>query len=398
MQLFHSYHHHRFDKFLPSDFWLFELSIWMHVLARSLITVFVPILMIKIGYEIGEVMFYYFTYTVFVAPLNFFAGWTTRKIGARFTIILGTIATIAFFISFSQLTPDNWPLLILLAIFAAFYDTFYWVAHLFLFIKSNQETADAGKNTGILYIVKKLGALLGPAFGALILIFSNQQILIVASIVIFILSIIPLLKVDDFKDKPETRRLPFKEFFKPLREKKNYISVALYSMHISAEYVLWPIFIFMLFGTIKSVAAVPIIVSITAMVFSYFASKVQRCDREKMIIIGSALVAIVWLLRITTDTTLLFYISVFLMGLFSLLISLPLDSNLFTRGKERDPLTASMYRNFISMLPRIILYGVLALAVNVFQVSFLVAALCMFGLMIVNYIFLTWNKKQLPAS
>ena len=76
------------------------------------------------------------------------------------------------------------------------------------------------------------------------------------------------------------------------------------------------------------------------------------------------------------------------MGLFSLLVSIPLDSNLFTRGKERDALAASTYRNVTSMFMKFVLYGILAIVINIFQVSFILAIVALSGLVIVNYLFL----------
>ncbi|MAF24163.1 hypothetical protein CL634_01050, partial [bacterium] len=146
----------------------------------------------------------------------------------------------------------------------------------------------------------------------------------------------------------------------------------------------WPIFIFLLFANIKSVASLPIIISVTAMVFTYFIGGVAKAGRQRLILIGSLAITGVWLARLAIEGPMFFYISVFLVGLFSIMITIPVDSNIFEKGEKRDALSASVYRNASSIIGRFILYSVLLLLVNVFQVSFSAAALGVFLLLLLN--------------
>lgn len=381
MQLFHTYHRHGIYDLLHSEFRLFEFSIWLHVFSRSMIAIFIPIILLQLGYSIGEVMIYYLVYNIFDVPLNFFAGWLTRKIGARLVIILGSLASIAFFVGLYYLTAGNWPLLIAIALFAALYDVLYWVAHIYFFMKCTKQDTNLGKDTSSLRIVKKIAGILAPAIGAIILIFFNQKILIIVSVIVLALSIWPLLKIKGVKDKPEGKAKSAREFFDSWDKLKDYIFQSLSSLHGSAEGDMWPIFIFLLFESIESVAIIPIIVSITAIVFTYFTGKVKRASRNKMIMIGSLLIALTWIIRLSFTNAIILYASVFLIGFFAILVDIPLDSNIFEKGKQSDALSASMYRNTFSMFAKMLLFAVLALLVNVFHVSFIIAAAAMFVLM-----------------
>lgn len=362
---------------------MFESSVWLHVFARALIVVFIPILLLQLDYTIGEVMLYYFIYCVFDVPLNFLGRWMTRKLGARLVITLGTLATIIFFGFLFALGSDQWWILVVLAFLAAVYDVLYWVAHIYFFMESSKKRENASKDTSLMSIARRLGGLLAPAFGAFVLIFFTKDVLIVLSVIILALSIIPLLMAKGVPDKPKTTQLSAKEFFASRSSIRDYVTMSLYGVHGSAEAVIWPIFIYLAFTSIESVAAIPIIVSVTAILFTYFAGKIHKRDRTKSLIVGGLFIAIAWILRLVIDVPAYYFISVFLVGLFSVFIIIPLDSNIYERGEKRDPLTASMYRNFFSMFSKAVLFGVLALLINVFNVSFIIAAASMLILVVV---------------
>jgi len=393
MLLFHHYHLN-LRRAIHSDFWLFELSIWLHVFARSLIAVFVPIMLLRIGYTIPNVILFLFLLCLIDFPFNFVAQWLVRTIGARWVMVCAMLATIGFFLVLYGLGPNDWNSMLTLATLGALYDAFFWVAHLYLFIGTNKKKDNTAEKTGILYMVRQLGGVLGPAIGAVILLIAGKDALILVSVVILGFSILPLLKLKADHDKPKkTTVANFRRYFAHLTEKKNYIASALQSIHAQTEANLWPLFIFATIGTVESVAAVPIIVSITAILFSYLAGKLSAREGEKMIVVGSALIAIIWVLRLQTDSTVFYYVSIFLIGLFSLLVTIPLDSNIFERAKILDPLSGSTYRNATRVLVNACFYGSLLLIINIFRASFLTATVSVFVLMVVSFIFLRYTTK-----
>jgi len=399
MQAFHHYyqHHLNFKKLFHSEFWLFEFSIWLHVFAKSLIAIFVPILLLKNGYAVSEVMLFYLLMAVFVLPLNFYSRWLIRLIGARYVMILSNLAIIGFFITFFNFVENSIFFLIALAILAALYDTFYWIAHLYLFMKLERKVKESRQETSILWIVKRFAGILGPVLGALILIIANQQILIIISIIIFALSLIPLFKVKHISDKPEEKQLSFSEFFKNKREKKNYLSMSLWGLHGSAENSLLPIFIFLLFNSIESVAIISVIVSVVTIIFTYFTGKMHKRS-SGLIALGAFLITLVWIARLFFDNGIFYLVTVGFIGIFSILVSIPLDGDIFRRGNQLDPLSASMYRNTFSMISRIPLYFFLVILINIFEISFIVAASAAFIIMAINYIFLKNTSTKIETG
>jgi MFS family permease len=393
MHLFHKYHELNISKLFHSEFWLFEFSIWLHVFSRSMIAIFIPIFLLNLGYTISQLLIFFMLFNVFDLPLNFLAKYLIEKIGARKVIILGTIFSVFYFITLYTIGPSDWTLIILLALFGALYDAFYWVGHIYLFMKCNRNTKSVNKDTSILYIVKKLATFIAPIIGAGILIYFEKNILILVSIILLLLSSWPLFKIKDIDDKPK-RTTTFFKFFKTWSDIKEYFFYSLASFHWVSEGIIWPIFIYTIFATVESVAIIPVIVSMTTLIFTYFAGKFTNKNRPLIMSIGAFLVASTWIARILIESNIFYFVSVFLIGIFIVLYSLPLDSQLFEKGEKKNPLATATYRNFFSMLPRVFFFALLYFMLEIFQVSFITASIAMFTISAITILLLLKNKLK----
>jgi hypothetical protein len=371
---------------------LFELSVWLHAFSRALISVFFPILLLNLGFSLSEVIIYYFLYNIIDIPLNFLARWLIKKIGARLVIIISSFLSVSFFLALYGLTAGDWMLLVITAILAALYDAFYWVAHIYLFINCSKNDDNISKDTSALAIVRGLGSIMAPALGAGILIFLSSRSLIVTSTIILIISIVPLLSIKNLRDKPKVKKE--KRFLKNKNILQDYISVGLFGIHESVEGVIWPVFIYILFKNIESVAILPMIVAISSMIFTYFIGKTPKEKRSTTIVMGGFLIALTWILRLVLDNTLFYYLSVFMVGFFAVLVNIPLDSDIYEKGEKIDALSASTYRNAFSMGGKAVLYLVLMILLNIFNTSFLTAVACLLFLVLLNYFILLRTRAR----
>ncbi len=392
MHLFHHYHRHDIGKLMHSPFWLFEFSIWLHVLARSIIAVFVPVMFLINGVDLQTIMLYYAMYMAMDVPLNSVAKRLTQWLGARWVIIIGIIGIILFFSLFYTLN-FTLGILALLALLNAIYDTCFYVAHIYLFIESSHDKK-AGSDTSIFYIVKRFASLISPLIGAAILIFGGQRELILVSIVLFALSLIPLFAMDHIHDIPLQKHKTFKQFFKGWKEKRDYGSFAFFALHESAEGIFWPLFIYTTFASIEAVAYLPVIISLTAMLFTFFAGKIKQSDRSKFVAIAALLIATTWILRMNFPNDLFYYFTVFLVGLFTVMINVPIDTDVFERAKQVGSLNAAYYRNTVVMTVKFFLYASMYFVLDIFQVTFTVAVIALFALMAVNAYFTRRYKDK----
>ncbi len=357
-----------------SDFWLYELSMWLHTLAHALVAIFIPILMLKSGYDIKGVVLFYLLFNIIDVPLNFVARTFIRHVGARLSIVVATCATIAFFWIFLHMQEPNLTTLCVLAALAGFYDTFYWVAHFFLFMESGGTSKQAGKSTGIMYAVRQTAIILGPAAGAVILIFFSQTALLYVTIAGLLLSLAPLIALSTLPDKPHDRGLSYSEFFSLPQGKVAFLSTSFYALHDAVESTLFPIFIFLLFKSIESVAIIPVLVSVAAMVTAFMVGRIKPRMRRLALILGTLVIAATWAVRLLAGDPTIYYTSILLISICVYFVLIPIDSSIFEYAlRVRDPLSASMYRNVAFMLTNAFLFAVLMLFLNIFEPSFAIA-------------------------
>jgi MFS family permease len=378
-----SYHHHnKLYEAIHSDFWRLEFSIWLHTLAWSMISIFISIFMLRYGYSLEAVLIYNIIMFGADVPLNFLARALIFKWGARTVTAIGIIAAAAFVICFHYLATVTWPALIALAIILAIYDSFYWVGHFYLFIQSSGKPEDAGRSIGIVNSVRIFAGMLGPAIGAAILIFGGQNLLLGVSAAVLILSIIPLFRLRHLHDKP-ARRMPLREFLSDERERHNYLSLGLFSIHGTADDPIWPIFIFMALGTLNSIAMLAVVISLSTIVLSYIAGIMSNKRAVILMSIGTVGAAALWLLRFAVDNAAFYYASVVFMGFFAILINVPIDSSIVARGRMKDPLWAATLRNAVGMATPLLFFALLLLLITVLEIGFIAAAislLLLFGL------------------
>lgn len=382
LRLQHIYNFH-VSKLFGSDLHLFELSVWLQAFGLALISVFIPIILFQLGLSITEIIVFYVIYHIVDIPLNLVAKRVIESRGARFTVIAATISLVLYFIVLFNLN-NNWFLVVLLALLLAIYDAFYWVGHLYIFANSAHKNSHLRADVGMLKAVRILGGLVAPIVGAYILIYMSDQTLIFVSTIIMMASLIPLFRMRHLVFKPELPRSSFMEFFKRPKERINYLLTALSALRMEVGEVLWPFFIFFVYGSLKAVAYIPMLIALSSLMLTFLAEKlsIQR-NIYKMVAWGSLVVAIIWSLRLAFYNHEFFAIgSVLIIALMSVLIDVPLEVSIFRRATETNPLAAMTYLNLVRMAIRAALYValliILSLKGDIFMAAFWVITALMF--------------------
>lgn len=383
------YSHHK-------NFWLFESSVWLHMLAGSMISIFIPILMLETGFSLQEVLVFYIVLHLVNIPTNYLAGWAVSWMGARRTIIVATLFQIAFFISYSQIEPGHWGGLLLIGSLAAVYDALYYVASMYLFMRTTIDIKNSGKNTGILNAVIRSANLIGPAIGSFILLYLGHPSWVIAVVIaVFACSTIPLFYTS-LEQGERSRMMGIRDFFRTAYAKGNYLSLGLYKANEAISMVPWAIYIYLFFGSLTSVAALAILSPIVMLVISFGSGWINLRWRYHAIALGSVLLCIVWYTRFTSDSGVWLYATVVLGGLFGTLVQVPIDANIYRHGTQTNPLTASVMRNMTSMVVKACVFIVLLLLTLEINAGFIIAIIALTLLVAANIVRIHLrNRSQL---
>lgn len=384
------------NKLMGSDLHLFELSVWIQTFAQSMISVFVPVILYKLGFPIREVFLFYVVFHAIDVPLNIWAKRLIQKYGARKVVMFSIVAQLLYLILLYNL-HQSWIQLVFLALFLAIFDAFYWVAHLYIFVK-----AAHGKNkrlrsdVGALNVIRLIGGFFAPAIGAFILIETNSHTLIFLSTLLMFSSLIPLARMRHLKFFPEEGSTGMREFFKPRAQKILYFFDGLSVIRFEMEGIIWPFYIYLVYENLKTVAFVPILVSVGTLAVTFIAAKMSvRENIYKMIAWGGFGTGIIWALRLMfLGNEFILIGSVLIISLLAILIDVPLEVAVFDRGKHSDILNSVTYLNLIRMFFGGLFFAMLIFFADEFHSSFIIMTVLLFVFGLMSIAAAIWQRNS----
>ena len=361
MSLRHYYHYHsHFSKFFDKELHLFELSVWVQAFALSLISVFVPVILWQLGLSLVSIVGFYLLFNVIDVPLNFVAQRFIERYGARFAIIVAILFELVYFSTLFTMRDNFWHILVL-AVALAVFDTFYWIGHMYIFSEAAHKNSLIRDDIGTLRVIRMVGGICAPFIGALILINTNEQALIMISGLCMVLSLIPLFKMHKSRYKPEGKSASADFVLSAPRERVNYGSEILIGIHSELEDVILPFFLFLVFASITTVSYVPMLVSFAGLIVVFVTAHYSLKKRVYALVgWGALIVALIWIGRIGYfDNKVLILVSVFAVSIARLFMEVPLDVNIYERARRIGSLAVVTYLNTSRMLGRAILYVIL---------------------------------------
>ncbi len=380
------------------NFWLFETSTSLFFIGASITSIFIPIILLKLGFEVQEVILYYILFHFLDVIFNFAAKYFLEKIGPKKLFILGTIFIIIFYNIYAFLLKGvDWDILILMATFAALFDSFFYNAYYYLIFESTEKLENVKANNIIINTMANLAYFSGPLIGAgIILLTENDKWLFYTSLTFFGFSLIPLFFYK-INHKIEKRKIDFKNFFSDIKNKKNFLTLGFYKISQEAENVIFPISIFLVFRELDNIAYISIISTIAIFLTTFISGSVKKAHREKIIIFGAAVLILIWLGRIFIQNEFWLYLSVALSQIFLIFIFMPLDTNIFRHGEETSkPVLTAFYKNTLSMFSKMLFYifvfGILYF--TEIKDTFWLVIFALVLIILTNLIYLNWKKKN----
>lgn len=359
---------------------LFYLSMWIKQFGNSLINIFVPIYLLTIGYSIVQILFYYFLIALGFILFSYFGVKIVSKIGLNHSILVSTIPFILYLLGL-RILPDYPLLFYLLPFVLNIRRVLYNYSYHFYFIKYSSKK-HRGKQLSFKSIINKVINVIAPATGGLIAgIYGFNTLLLIGSIILLI-SALPLFWNKELKIKPSFN---FKGLIRDVfREKGELISFSSYGVDFEIGRVIWPIFVFLVVANVADYGILASLTTLISLIVFYFVGVLtDKYDVKKMLIVGSVLRSISWVLRIFADT----YNKILLVGSYKELtaqvLHIPWDVYSYALAQKKNKYKFIVAREFTFNLARVIILPVLILVFLVnfhpFLISFLIGGISSLG-------------------
>jgi len=381
------FHDYLFDFLKRKDLDELYVSYFIMVFASSMVGIFIPVYLLTLGYNLQNILVYYFIYYLSLMILFFLGEYSNIKLGVKKTLGMGIIFYVFAYYFLNRLSSGGNYYFV--AIIFGLATAFYWSGFHIDFTKSTLAKKE-GKEVSFLNAVAIIASTLSPFLGSLLISqFSFSVALWTASGILF-LSIAPLFFSKDFEVK-NSRPSIKKMLTIDSNEKATAYGVTGFLGIVSV--VLWPLFIYL---TLKNVDSLGIIISLSALLTTFvvfYLGKLSDKTPGRVLKMGVFSNSPVWILRI------------FLLSPFGLLftnlvgsitgsaIGISFTKITFEKAKKiKDIINYFLFREFYLFVGRMILL-IIALLLENLVWMFVIASLVTFG-----YLIVLKEKKELNKN
>jgi hypothetical protein len=141
------------------------------------------------------------------------------------------------------------------------------------------------------------------------------------------------------------------------------------------ESIVWPVFVFLSFGSILSVGFIGSLVPLGSfMCMLLVGRRIDATHTKVYLRVGAVLVSLLWLARYFTHDQLLFYILTVAVGFAGALILVQFHTRIYQLAKENNPGEFFVFREIPVAFARLFVFSVAIVAATSLKVLFPVAA------------------------
>jgi len=286
---------HYFSKHPSRELKGLYWSVGLMDFGMAAVTLFVPIFLFVSGYSLKEiVLFFMMVYGAYIVLIPFLSRLVAR-IGYEHSIFYSQFFLIAYFLFLFAISKFSLFFYIAPLVFAI-QKSLYWPAYHGDFVTFSQK-GQRGREVGGVEALSMVMYIIGPLVGGIVLKLTNFSILFIGASVLFILSVLPLLRIKEIHGKVD---FSYFGVFKELLDKKhrrNFLAYLGYGEELIVL-TIWPIFIYILIKDYLEIGAlVAVATLVTSIVVLYLGRASDKYKRENILKIGSIIYFFSWLIR-----------------------------------------------------------------------------------------------------
>jgi len=309
----------------------FNLFTLISFFAKSMIEIFIPIILYNRGFNIEEI----FTYMLFQYLLSIIVIYFIPKLNSlikyKGLVVLNTIFFIVMYIFLFNM--NNTILnLFFLALFYTIHTSIFWILR-HIYVIDIHPMKNLSKNVGNILIFTELAYLFSSYIGAFILEKYNNIILIIIAAILLIISNVILLTI---KIKPVESKINLK-----IKKEINLKNIIFF---ILEQFKVIGIFIFPLYLTIylnvsyKFIGLFNIVIGISSIIFIFLFSRFINKKKKSYLFITTIFYSILWFLKVNVKVKIYILIIAFLEGIISKIYQTSVTRFLYALGKHYNTL------------------------------------------------------------
>lgn len=243
------HNHYHLHKIFNKELSELYTSFTIREFSLALISIFIPIYLLNLGYPLSQVFLFYMFFDIFGLGAIFLIAKLIGKIGLKHCMLLSSPLTIILFLLLLALKSFTIPLFIISIVFM-FASMLYWIPFHLDFCRTSDKK-ERGMEYALVSSISSIFVAVAPFVGALIINkYGFSPLYILGCILIFV-AMIPLFFTKELKEK---HKLNFKQF---LTSHKKYAKFLIAESTITrTTLVVWPIYIYL---TLESVISLGII-------------------------------------------------------------------------------------------------------------------------------------------
>lgn len=334
-------HQHFFNFLRNRELNELYISIAIRNFAISMINIFIPIYLLKLGYSLAAVLIFIALNKLFHSLFTLPAAKISAKYGFKHSMLYSVPLLIIFYLLLYTLETYNWPLYAL-TVFFGLNNGLFWMGYHNDFCKfSNKE--NRGSEVSFAKIITITFQMIGPIIGGIILAIIGFKALFAAVCVLLIASTIPLFFSDDPHDKYQ---FSIKGFFK-IANVKDTISFMAFGIESQFGAILWPIIIYLFivdkYITIGLISSLSFLFSI---LFILTIGKILDGNKRKVLRIGAILNFLIWIIKFFIKTVFHVFIIDSIYGISASSTNVSFNAISYDKANKSNILKYNLFREF----------------------------------------------------
>jgi hypothetical protein len=248
-------HHIHNVKYLERNrmYWTMALKTF----AISLVGVFVPAYLYKLGYSLHQIILYFLIREIIELVMVIPSTLSMKVIGIKRTFMIGCVVTLANLLLLYAL-PMHHGLFALAAVSEGLAISLFFLPYHFMF-SAAVTRKDSGKQVGLMDIILSIVTALGPLVGGLLASATSVQVVLLMAVFFVAVSFGPLLH----GSKPDyLKKFSYTKPFSLLLSRDSLSNMGFGVTEMIAT-IIWPLFIFL---AVKSYATLGVIVSVSLII------------------------------------------------------------------------------------------------------------------------------------